>query len=284
MKFKIALAQFAPRLGDVDANLQQILDFTTQAKLQHADLVVLPELALTGYYLKDLVPEVAVHPSAEDPRFARLLAASQEIDLVFGFVEQDERYRYYLAAAYLSQGQVVHVHRKIYLPTYRLFDDGRFFAPGNSLRAFDTRFGRMGMLICEDAWHMSSAYVEWLDGADFLIDVSASPGYGISAQSHDLANALTVNTFLYAYAETLTTFVIFSNRVGVEDGITFWGGSCVIGPDGKPVSVAPKFDETLIIADIDTDAIRRARWRLPLLRDEQSDLVQRELKRIVKEH
>jgi predicted amidohydrolase len=284
MKFKIALAQFAPRLGDVDANLQQILTLTAQAKLQHADLVVFPELALTGYYLKDLVPEVAVRPSADDSRFAQLLAASQDIDLVFGFVEQDERYRYFLAAAYLSKGHVVHVHRKIYLPTYRLFDDGRFFAPGNSLRAFDTRFGRMGMLICEDAWHMSSAYVEWMDGADFLIDVSASPGYGISAQSHDLANALTVNTFLYAYAETLTTFVIFSNRVGVEDGITFWGGSCVIGPDGKPIGVAPKFDETLTIADIDTDAIRRARWRLPLLRDEQSDLVQRELKRITKEH
>ena len=282
MKFKTALAQFAPRLGDVDTNLQQILQFTDQAKSQHADLVVFPELALTGYYLKDLVPEVAVRPSADDPRFAQLLAASKDIDLVFGFVEQDERYRYYLSAAYLAHEQIIHIHRKIYLPTYRLFDDGRFFAPGNSLRAFDTRFGRMGMLICEDAWHLSSAYVEWMDGADFLIDVSASPGYGISAQSYDLANALTVNTFLYAYAETLTTYVIFSNRVGVEDGITFWGGSCVIGPDGKPVAVAPKFEESLTIAELDTDAIRRARWRLPLLRDEQGELVRYELGRIAK--
>jgi len=279
MKFKIALAQFAPRLGDVDANLLQILDLTAQAKSQHADLVVFPELALTGYYLQDLVSEVAVSASVDDPRFARLLAASNDIDLVFGFVEQDARYRYYLSAAYLARGQTVHVHRKVYLPTYRLFDDGRFFAPGNSLRAFDTRFGRMGMLICEDAWHLSSAYVLWMDGADFLIDVSASPGYGISAQSHDLANALTVNTFLHAYAETLTTYVIFSNRVGVEDGITFWGGSCIINPDGTPLIVAPKFDETLTIGEVDTDAIRRARWRLPLLRDEQSELVRHELGR-----
>ncbi len=281
MKFKVALAQFAPRLGDVDANLHTILDLTAQARAQRADLAIFPELALTGYYLKDLVTDVAAQPAEDDPRFAPLLAASRDLDLVIGFVEADARHRYYIAAAYLSEGRVVHVHRKVYLPTYRLFDDARFFAPGTSLRAFNTRFGRMGILICEDAWHSSSPYVLWMDGADFLIDISASPGYGIPV-SGELMNAATVNNFLRTYAELMTTFVFYSNRVGVEDGIAFWGGSRVLAPDGSLVADAPLFEETLLVTEIDTDALRRARLKLPTLRDEQSELVRHELGRIAK--
>lgn len=281
MKFKLALAQSAPLLGDVDTNLKSILDLISQARAQGAELAIFPELALSGYYVKDLVAEVAARPSADDPRFAPLLDASRDLDLVVGFVEEDTRHRYYIAAAYLSNGRVTYVHRKVYLPTYRLFDDARFFAPGTSFRAFNTRFGRMGILICEDAWHVSSPYVEWMDGADFLIDVSASPGYGIPANG-ELMNAVTVNNFLRTYAELMTTFVFYSNRVGVEDGIAFWGGSCVLGPDGAPVATAPLFEETLLVAEIDTDALRRARLKLPLLRDEQSELVRHEMGRIAK--
>ncbi|MBI3538372.1 MAG: carbon-nitrogen hydrolase, partial [Chloroflexi bacterium] len=188
MKFQLALAQFAPRLGDVDANLATILDLTAQAQQQGAQLAIFPELALTGYYVKDLTPNVAARASADDARFAALLTASRALDLVIGFVEEDARHRFFISAAYLADGRVIHIHRKIYLPTYRLFDDARFFAAGDALRAFDTRFGRMGMLICEDAWHLSSPYTLWLDGADFLIDISASPGYGV--QEKNLASAV----------------------------------------------------------------------------------------------
>ena len=281
MKIKLALAQFAPRLGDVGSNLTRILDLTAQARAQSVKLIIFPELALTGYYLKDQVTDVAARPAAEDPYFAPLLAASRELDLVVGFVEVDARYRYYLASAYLSQGQVVNVHRKVYLPTYRLFDDARFFAPGASFRAFNTRLGRTGMLVCEDAWHLSSPYVLWMDGADFLIDISASPGYGVPAAG-ELMNAATVNNFLRTYAELLTTFVFYCNRVGVEDGIAFWGGSCILGPDGSAVAAAPLFEEALLIAEIDTDALRRARLKLPTLRDEQSELVRHEMGRVAK--
>ncbi|MBI5300921.1 MAG: carbon-nitrogen hydrolase [Chloroflexi bacterium] len=281
MKFKVALPQFAPRLGDVNANLGQILNLIEASRSLHADLVVLPELALTGYYLKDLVPHVAVRPTLDDPRFAPLIAASRDLDIAVGFVEEDARHRYYIAGAYLSERRVVHVHRKIYLPTYRLFDDGRFFAPGNAMRAFDTRFGRAGIAICEDAWHLSTPYVLWQDGADILIDLSASPGYGISTRP-EVANAATVNNFLRTYAEILTTIVIFSNRVGNEDGIAFWGGSCVIGPDGETIAAAPHFEDALIVVEVDTDALRRARLRLPTLRDEQRELVRHELGRIAK--
>ena len=281
MKIKIALAQFTPSLGDVHANLKTILDFVAQAQAQHVDLIVLPELALTGYYLKDLAPTVAVSPTGDDPVFAPMLEASRNIDITFGFVEQDSRYRYYIAGAYISAGEVVYIHRKVYLPTYRLFDDARFFAPGNSFRAFDTRLGRMGILICEDAWHISSPYVLWQDGADFLIDISASPGYGISLNDQ-VANAATVTSFLKTYAEMLTAFVIFSNRTGMEGGIAFWGGSCVIGPDGKELVTMSQFEQGLVCVEIDTDALRRARIALPILRDEQSELIRHELGRVAK--
>lgn len=280
MKFQLALAQFAPRLGDVDANLATILDLTAQAQQQGAQLAIFPELALTGYYVKDLTPNVAARASADDARFAALLTASRALDLVIGFVEEDARHRFFISAAYLADGRVTHIHRKIYLPTYRLFDDARFFAAGDAWRAFDTRFGRMGMLICEDAWHLSSPYTLWLDGADFLIDISASPGYGV--QEKNLASAVSVDAFLRAYAELLTTYIFFCNRVGVEDGITFWGGSRVIAPNGETLAGAPEFDPALIVCEIDTDAIRRARLRLPTLRDERADLVRRELERIKK--
>lgn len=281
MKFTLALAQYAPRLGDLTANLELAHAQIAAARAAHADLLVFPELALTGYYLKDLAPTVAMRPTHDDPHFALLLEASRELDLVISFVEQDARYRYFISAAYLAAGSVTHLHRKIYLPTYRLFDDARFFAPGNALRAFDTRFGRMGLLICEDAWHISSPYILWQDGADFLIDVSAGPGYGV-AQHAELGSATSIAAFLRAYAELLTTFVVFCNRTGVEDGITFWGGSRVIAPNGETLALAPQFADALLVAEIDPDALRRARLQFPALRDEQRELVRRELDRVAR--
>ncbi len=285
MKFRVALAQFAPRLGDVDANLKRVLDLTAQAKAQHADLAIFPELGLTGYYLKDLATNVSARVLPNDPFLGPLLTASRDLDLVIGFVEQDARYNYYIAAAYLSDGRALHVHRKVYLPTYRLFDDARFFARGDQIRAFDTRLGRMGLMICEDAWHLSTPYTLWMDGADFLIDIAASPGYGVSASgpeaiSDPLASASSVNGFLRAYAELLTTFVFYCNRVGVEDGISFWGGSRVLSPEGELLADAPQFEEALTMADVDPDALRRARLKLPTVRDEEGTLVLRELERI----
>jgi predicted amidohydrolase len=286
MKFNLALAQFAPRLGDIDSNLDRILGLTVQARSQGAELAIFPELALTGYYVKDLVTDVAVRLTLDDPLVAKLAAASREMDLIVGLAEEDARHRYYISGVYFAAGRIAHVHRKVYLPTYRLFDDARFFAPGQSMRAFDTRFGRMGMMICEDAWHISTPYVLWMDGADFLVDISASPGYGVSqtaaSQDHNLASGTSSNAFLRAYAELTTTFVFYCNRVGMEDGIAFWGGSRAIAPNGDPIACAPDFEEALTFAEIDTDALRRARLGLPTLRDEQRELVRHELGRIEK--
>ncbi len=279
--FRVGLAQIAPKLGDTRANLAKHLEMIERARAEHTDLLIFPELGLTGYYVRDMVPTLAAQPNAGDPIFDPLLHASRDLDLIVGFIEQDARYRYYIAAAYLSAERVVHIHRKVYLPTYRLFDDARFFAPGNSFRAFDTRLGRMGLVICEDAWHLSTAYVLWQDGADFIVDIAASPGYGVASdQPGQLASETTANAFLRTYSELLTDFVFFVNRTGLEDGISFWGGSLALAPDGLILASAPLLDEALTITNIEVDALRRARLRLPTLRDERPDLAFSELERI----
>jgi predicted amidohydrolase len=282
MKLKLALAQINTKLGDVQANLEKHLTLAKQARQDSSNLLVFPELSLTGYVLQDLVPAVACRPEADDPVFRHLLDASRGIDLVVGFVDEDARHRFYIASAYLSQGKVIHLHHKVYLPTYGLFDEGRFFAPGNSVQAFDTRFGRFGMLICEDFWHASPPYLLWLDGADVLLFTSASPGRGLNGEPK-LESSAWVEHTNQAYAALFTTFVAHANRSGFEDGLNFWGGSTVFDPNGKLVVQAPYFEESLTTAEIDLNQLHRTRARLPLLRDEKPELVQNELKRILQE-
>ena len=280
MKVNIALAQISTKLGDVSANLEKHLALTNQALSSGADLIVFPELSLTGYCLQDLVPGVAHKVSEDDPVFRPLLAISQKIDLVVGFVDEDQRHRFFIAAAYLSGGRVVHVHHKAYLPTYGLFDEGRFFAWGDSICAFDTRFGRFGVLICEDFWHASPPYLLWLDGADLFLFTSASPGRGLGKQPV-LESARWVEDINRAYASLFTSFVIHSNRAGFEDGLNFWGGSTIYDPNGELIAKGPYHEETLLVSEIDLNQLHRTRARLPLLRDERTALTMRELHRIV---
>jgi len=279
MKINLALAQLTTQLGNVDNNLEKHLVMIKEARSSGADLIVFPELSLTGYVLQDLVSTVAHRPTADDPVFKVLLQASRSLDIVCGFVDEDSRHRFYIAAAYLSQGEVRHVHHKVYLPTYGLFDEGRFFAWGDSIRAFDTRFGRVGILICEDFWHASPPYLLWLDGADMLLLTSASPGRGLTAEPA-LESARWVEHINRAYASLFTSFVAHSNRTGFEDGLNFWGGSTVFDPNGELVVKAPYDEEAVVLAEIDLNQLHRTRARLPVLRDERTALVLREMQRI----
>ena len=286
MKLNLALAQINTVLGNVEKNLQKHLALIEQARQQGADLVVFPELSLTGYVLQDLVPTVSHQAVASDPVFQQLLEASQTIDLMVGFVEEDARSRFFIASAYLSAGKVLHVHRKVYLPTYGLFDEGRFFAWGDGVRAFDTRFGRVGMLICEDFWHASLPYLLWLDGADIFLFASSSPGRGLphtndGSEPARLDSARWVDEINRAYAGLFTSFVCHTNRVGFEDGLNFWGGASVYSPDGISLVHGPQHDEALVQVELDLNQLHRTRARLPLLRDERTALVLRELDRIV---
>lgn len=282
MKLTLALAQINTRLGDVEANLEKHLDLIHEAHGSGADLLVFPELSLTGYVLQDLASTVSHKPAGDDPIFRRLLEASQEIDLVVGFVDEDNRHRFFISSAYLSRAEVLHVHHKLYLPTYGLFDEGRFFAWGNTVRAFDTRFGRVGILICEDFWHTSPPYLLWLDGADLFLFTSASPGRGLSDEPQ-LESARWVEHINRAYASLFTSFVAHANRVGYEDGLNFWGGSTLFDPNGQLLAKGPYHQEALTLQEIDLNQLHRSRARLPLLRDERTSLVKREMERILGE-
>ncbi len=283
MHVNVGLAQIYPKIGDVRHNLEKHLAYIEQAASQNVDLLVFPELSLTGYQVQDLVPEVAIRTKRSDSTFAALLDASQRLDLMVGFVHEDERQRYYTAAAYLSGGEVVHIHHKIYLPTYGMFDEGRYFDQGEHIRAFNTRFGRVGMLICEDFWHTSPAYLLWLDGADMLLFQSASPSRGLDGGDR-LSGTRWVELVNQAYGSMFTNYVIHCNRVGYEDGKNFWGGSSIVDPNGEFLVHGVYFDEALLTQTIDLNQLHRTRSRLPLLRDERPSLVQRELARILSEN
>ena len=284
MRIKIGLAQIYPKLGDIEHNLSLHLDYARQAQAEGIDLLVFPELSLTGYQVQDLVPEVALRADGGDRVFTQLLDASGDLklDIVVGFVREDARNRFYIANAYLSRGALVHLHHKLYLPTYAMFDESRYFAQGNSARAFDTRFGRVGMLICEDFWHVSPPYLLWLDGADILILNSASPSRGLN-NSDRLMGTRWVEHVNQAYGSMFTAYILHCNRVGYEDGKNFWGGSSVVDPDGEFMTQGLYFDEALIAQEIDMNQLHRTRARLPLLRDERPGLVRRELDRILRE-
>lgn len=277
--FKLALAQIQPRLSDINTNLHKHLEIMRQTAEEGASLVIFPELSLTGYYLRDLVPEVGMTISAEPLQQIKALSTELGLDVIVGFVEETPRKNYYIAAAYIQQGSVLHVHHKVYLPTYGQFDDGRFFKAGEHVRAFNTRFGRVGMLICEDFWHISASYLLWMDGAELMYFHSASPGRGLDHQE-SLGTERSVNSYLQVYSRLYTTYVVHCNRVGFESGEMFWGGSSVFGPDGERETAAPTLDEAVVYQTVDLRALRRARSVTETLRDERLSLTMRELNRI----
>ncbi len=280
MKVKVGLAQMAPVLGQLASNLKIHLDLVQEANGQNVDLLIFPELSLTGYWLREEAFSVAVKPSDEDTTFGPLLEASRFIDLVVGFVEKDRRHRYFISAAYLAQGRIVHIHRKLYLPTYGIFEEGRYFAPGSVVQAFDSQFGRVGLLICEDFWHVSPPYLLWLDGADLLIMISATPAREQATQ-YVPDSAQRVALLNQAYASLFTNFIVQVNRVGSEEDADFFGGSTIFGPQGNQIVQPTYYKEGLFTAELDLDELRLARTRLPLLRDERSDLTAREFRRIL---
>jgi predicted amidohydrolase len=280
---RIALAQVAPRLGALDDNLARHRELIEAARDDRASLVVFPELGLTGYLLQDLAAEVAMR--LDDPRLAALAAATDGLSAVVSFVEESADHRLFIAAALLEDGALVHVHRKLFLPTYGLFDERRFFAPGEMLRAAPSRLGLgIGLAVCEDFWHLQVPQLLALDGAQILIDVSSSPGRDLAATNEvGLGTATSWRTLIRTYAQLTTSFVVFCNRVGVEESFSFWGGSEVVAPSGQAVLSAPLFDEGLFSVDVEPADVRRERIALPLLRDERLELQLRELTRVLAE-
>jgi predicted amidohydrolase len=284
MKFTLALAQVDNVLADIKKNVQRHLEFIGRAREGGADLVVFPELSLTGYSIKDSNWDVAISaPRAGSPEphpLRELIEASGDISILVGCVEESGDFGIHNSAFFIEKKTIRSVHRKIYPPTYGMFEELRYFSPGNSVRTFDSALGRLGVLICEDLWHLPLPYLLAQEGAQIVIGIAASPAR-LAGEGDRTANGR-VNTELHkAYARLLSSYVVFCNRVGIEDGVNFWGGSEVVGPGGEVAVQAKLFEEDLIFATIDDNEVRRARRFSRHFLDDNPRFVVSELQRIV---
>jgi len=279
---KVAIAQIAPHLGDVEKNFDVHLNLVERAQKNKVDLLIFPELSLTGYTLQDFVPEVAIKPY-ESPLLQRLKQLSEDMSLVVGFVEEKERGLFFNSAAYLSDGEILHIHRKVFLPTYGMFEELKFFGQGKNFLTFESPFGKTGLMICYDFLHYGAGYLLFSGGSEIVIVLSAAPGRGISGE-----DGWETSHMWELMGESLsrfsTSFVIYANRVGFEDGKSFAGGSFIYNPGGKLLAKAPYVDEAFMVTDIDLDEIRAFRKKWPYKRDEKPEIVLEALKRIVKNY
>src|SRR5882762_8294835 len=281
---RLALSQFRPAKGEYDANVARIGAVIAQAAQldPKPDLVVFPETATSGYFVEGGVKELAVSAGT----LARDLAAAYQgpaIDVVVGFYERFQNH-IYNSALYVTldkkKPEVRHVHRKVFLPTYGVFDEERFVDRGqDGVRSFETGWGgKAAILICEDAWHSLAATVAALEGAQLIIVPSASPARGLDEEEvRDGEAALPVSVVRWerivrGIAEEHGVFVALANLVGFEGGKGFPGASAVIDPTGRVIARGPLFEEALLTADIDLDSLTTARSDSPLLADLQSAL------------
>ncbi|MGB8265656.1 MAG: nitrilase-related carbon-nitrogen hydrolase [Candidatus Velthaea sp.] len=272
----VALVQFKPRKGEYAANLAALGAIFAQVRRAPVDLIVLPEAALTGYFLEGAVYELAL----EAPAFARDLdrlwraGGPGEVDVVCGFFENDGG-TFYNSALYARLGgdgpEIVHVHRKLFLPTYGVFDEERFHTRGRKLGVFESAFGPSAILICEDAWHSISATVAALKGARLIIVPSASPGRGLGAGS-ELENVVHWKCVLATIAQEHGVYVLYAGLTGFEGGKGMSGSSCALSPRGELLCEAPALGECVLRLRLDPVEVDVARATLPLLGDLQSAL------------
>jgi predicted amidohydrolase len=280
MKRRIAIAQTDSAVGDLKKNIGHHVQFVKDAIAKKAHIVVFPELSLTGYSVKDLNWDLALRAEPH-PLFTQLLTLSKKITIIAGAVEEAANYGIYNSAFVFEDGTVHSAHQKRYPPTYGMFEEMRYFSQGNDIRAFHSKHGKLGILICEDMWHLSLPYILAHDGAEVIISLTASPTR-LSGSSDELTAASVNHEQHRAYARLLSTYLIFANRVGVEDGVNFWGGSQIVGPNGNALAKAKLFEEDLIVADIDRNEIRRARRFSRHFNDDSIEFTIQQLKNTLK--
>ena len=256
----VAVAQTAPRLGDVRGNLRAIEEVLATAAARGARLTLFPELALTGYALQDGVADVAIAPDA--PALLEIAARSRESAFVLGFVEEGESGTFHNSALVAVDGRPVAVHRKRHLPTYALFDEGRFFKPGRGITVVDLEGWRLGVLICEEAWYPQTVHEVVDAGADALLVLSNGPGRGVTGGPRWLTQDAWRELVRF-YARTYLVPVFLANRTGVEEGLFFGGSSVVVEAGGRVSEEAPLFAEAILYGELSRPALRRARMRSP---------------------
>ena len=276
MTARVALAQIDCVLGDVAENALRARSAIAEARAGGADLVVFPELSLTGYAIGSVTDDVALR--ADSPTVMSLGTEAGHMGVVLGFVE-DGPVHTYNSAVYLQGGERVHVQRKTFLPTYGRFEEHKHFSAGQSLRAFDSPLGRLAILICNDVWQPPLPFLAVHDGARvLLVPSSSSLDGGVGTDPAELQGDW--RTLLGFHARFLQCFIVFVNRVGDEAGVQFWGGSMVVDPWGCVIAEAPQYEAAVVVAELDLEAVRRRRREMPLVKEGRLSLLQREFGRL----
>jgi predicted amidohydrolase len=282
MNCRATLAQTNPVLGDVRSNLAAHLAIAEEAARAGSNLVLFPELSLTGYFLKDMALELAL--PREAPELRELAACSREISIAAGFVERSRDGRVYNAYALFERGELVGLHRKVHLVSYGMFEESRDLAAGDRFATFESVHGRFGVLVCEDFWHMGGLYTHFVNDCDAILVPSCSPARGAEAEDSNSAGGFssvrTWETLLDAAALFTQSWIVYVNRVGFEDGIAFAGGSRVVDPFGRAVARLAGLDPGCVEVELTSAALHRARGITPLRRDEKPWVLAAELERL----
>jgi predicted amidohydrolase len=278
---KIGLAQIDTIPGEIERNLQLHLDCIEEAVAQQADLVVFPELSLTGDAIGPVVPDISLLPTSDE--LAAVRQASQSVDVVVGLMERSETslYNRYNSAFYFSKGELVHRHRKLFLVNYAVFDEAKHFVPGNNLQAFDIDAGRACMLVCNDVWHAAAPYIAALDGAEMLI-VPANSARGTLDEHLNIPQ--TWENMTRAYSGTMGLYTVFVNRSGTSESLygayPYWGGSEIISPRGEVIVKAPYNQDALVFGEVDLSFVAEQRYHAPILRDARLWIIAQEMRRL----
>jgi len=276
-KLNISIVQTNAVMADIDKNIAMHVTEIEKAVARKADIILFPELSITGYSLKDAVYDVAL--TDDDSKLDPIKKLSEKISIIFGMAELDKRFEIYNTLIFYEDGKLKSKHRKVYLPNYGLFEEKRYFSAGNRFRAFDSKFGRFGMLICEDMWHPTSGVILAQDRASVIFVATAGIARGINEDAKP-ENVRVWEALNRSLAISTTSYLAFANRVGVEDGLIFWGGSEIIDPSGNTVIKAGYLNEEHLTASIDLLKLKHARINTTLLGDEKIDIVIEELTRI----
>jgi predicted amidohydrolase len=275
---RLGVAQLAPRLRDMEGNAARIADAAAQAR---ADLLLTPALSLPGYDVGDAVHRLGMTIAPGMP-VPLLHAAGAGGDVVVGLIE-DAPGGPYNSACVIGAGHCQFRHRKLYLPTYGMFDEGRWFGRGSELNSWRTDAGwHCGLLICEDFWHPGLAYVLASRGVDVLLVQAAAPGRGVwqGGEHGTFASSDIWERIARTTAQLYGIAVALCNRVGVEGGVSFAGGSLIVGPDGTVLARAGSDEEEVLVVEVTASALRRARQPYAHSRDDDAGLVARELQRV----
>lgn len=268
-KLRVALLQIEAKLGDVEGNGRKIMEFLLRAEEEGAQLAVTPELAMLGFGSGDIYLD-----KVDENLYwmSEILRLSKDLSLwaCVGFVEKHPVGFFHNACALIHRGEIKGIHRKVQLVNYRLFDEKRYFHPGKRVDVFETDFGKIGILICEDIWFPEPPRILAFKGANLIVVLSASP--------YSFGKVEIWESYLRARTYDNILPIVFANLCGVQDGVMYWGGSMAFSASGKKLGMAKLFDEDLLVVDIDLDEAQRLRRRDIRLRETRKETLEELIK------